>query len=112
MEAANNNSRSPCVIGNVLDVFGDRWTLLLIRDLLFSGKHEYKEFLASPEKIATNILADRLKRLAACGIIDEVSHPSNKSRKLYYLTTRGKDLLPMLVEMIRWGKSIFHVVRK
>ncbi len=105
MEAANNNSRSPCVIGNVLDVFGDRWTLLLIRDLLFSGKHEFKEFLASPEKIATNILADRLKRLTACGIIDEVSHSSNKSRKLYYLTTRGKDLLPMLVEMIRWGEK-------
>jgi DNA-binding HxlR family transcriptional regulator len=105
METTNDNSRSPCVIGNVLDIFGDRWTLLLIRDLLFFGKHEYKEFLGSPEGIATNILADRLKRLAAGGIIADVLHPSNKTRKLYYLTDRGKDLLPLLVEMIRWGEK-------
>lgn len=95
--------RSPCVISNVLDIFGDRWTLLVIRDLFFFGKHEYKEFLNSPESIATNILSQRLKRLKSAGIIDEISHPSNKTRKLYYLTQSGKDLLPILLEMVRWG---------
>ncbi len=98
-------SRSPCVIGNCLDIIGDRWTLLVVRDLMFFGKHEYKEFLASPESIATNILADRLKRLLCAGIINEQLHPENKSRKLYYLTSQGKSLLPMLIEMIKWGEK-------
>ncbi len=97
--------RSPCVFANVLDILGDRWTLLVIRDLLFFGKHEYKEFLSSPESIATNILSDRLKRLTAVGIIAEISHPTNKSRKLYYLTQKGKDLLPILGEIAMWGEK-------
>jgi DNA-binding HxlR family transcriptional regulator len=95
------------VLSNVLDVFGDKWTLLVVRDLFFFNKHEYKEFLNSPEAIATNILSDRLKRLAAWGIIDETIHPDNKSRKLYYLTPKGKELLPVLFEMARWGSKYF-----
>lgn len=114
--------RSPCVFSNVLDILGDRWTLLIVRDLFFFGKHEYKEFLNSPEAIATNILASRLQKLVCAGIIDEMPHPENKSRKLYFLTERGKDLLPMLIEMAKWGEKhltktevmrpLFEVIRR
>lgn len=76
-----------------------------MRDLLFFNKHEYKEFLASPENIATNILADRLKKLLNHGLVGEIVHPDNKSRKLYYLTGKGKDLMPILIEMVRWGAA-------
>lgn len=99
--------RSSCVFSNVLDVLGDRWSLLIVRDLFFFNKHEYKEFLASPEAIATNILSDRLKRLVASGIVDELTHPDNKSRKIYYLTNKGKDLLPILLEIAKWGAEYF-----
>lgn len=100
-----SGSRSPCAISNMLDIFGDKWTLLVVRDLIFHGKHEYKEFLESPEGIATNILSDRLKRLLATGVIAEIRHPQNRSRKLYYLTARGKALLPVLKEMLVWGEQ-------
>ena len=100
---AKDISRSHCPIGNLLDIVGDRWTLLVVRDLMFFGKHEYKEFIASPESIATNILSDRLKRLQIAGVIDEISHPISKTRKLYYLTAQGKALLPILVEMLIWS---------
>lgn len=119
---AESAPRSPCVISNVLDIVGDRWTLLIVRDLIFHGKHEYKEFLASPEAIATNILSDRLKRLVKAGMVNELSYPSNRSRKLYYLTAKGKALMPILIEMISWGdvylpelkemKPLFDRVRK
>jgi DNA-binding HxlR family transcriptional regulator len=98
-------SRSECVICNVLDLFGDKWTLLIIRDLFFYEKHEFKDFLASPEKVATNVLTDRLKRLRAHGIIDEIAHSENRSRKLYFLTRKGKDLYPILSEMAKWGSN-------
>lgn len=114
--------RSPCVFSNVLDIIGDKWTLLIVRDLFFFGKHEYKEFLNSPESIATNILASRLQKLVLAGIIDEIPHPDSKARKLYFLTERGKDLLPMLVEMAKWGEKhlpereimrpLFEVIRR
>ncbi|GEM_PF-105709 len=95
--------RSACPVANALDVVGDRWTLLVIRDLMFMNKHEYHEFVNGPEGIATNILSDRLKRLVCTGLIDSFAHPDHKSKKLYYLTPKGKDLLPLMVEMILWG---------
>lgn len=95
--------RSCCPVSNALDVLGDRWTLLVIRDMLFMNKHEYREFLTAPEGIATNILSDRLKRLVCAGIIDLAKHPSHKNKKLYYLTQQGKDLMPILLELVRWG---------
>jgi len=95
--------RSCCPVANALDVLGDRWTLLVIRDLMFMNKHEYHEFLDGPEGIATNILSDRLKRLVCTGVIDSRPHPAHKNKKLYYLTQPGKDLLPILVELILWG---------
>jgi DNA-binding HxlR family transcriptional regulator len=99
--------RSECVFSNFLDMLGDKWTLLVIRDLLFFRKHEFKEFLASPEAIATNILSDRLKKLLAAGIVAERRHPDNRSRKLYYLTDKGKALLPILLEIAKWGSDYF-----
>ena len=95
--------RSYCPVANALDVLGDRWTLLVIRDLMLMNKHEYREFLGGPEGIATNILSDRLKRLVCTGVIDFKSHPAHKTKKIYYLTQKGKDLLPLIVEMILWG---------
>lgn len=103
----NSEPRSDCVICNVLEVFGDKWTLLIIRDLFLLDKHEFKEFLASPEGIATNMLTDRLKRLLSNEVIAEIPHPENRSRKLYYLTAKGKELFPILVEMARWGAKYF-----
>ena len=98
-------ARSECVICNVLEIFGDKWTFLVIRDLFFFSKHEFKEFLASPESIATNVLTDRLKRLVLAEVIAELPHPQNRSRKLYYLTEKGKDLFPILAEMAKWGSK-------
>lgn len=98
-------TRSECVISNVLEILGDKWTLLVIRDLFFFNKHEFKEFLASPESIATNVLTDRLKRLMHYEIIAEIPHPQTRTRKLYYLTEKGKDLLPILGSMAEWGSK-------
>ncbi len=104
-KTSNPKPRSECVFSNVLELFGDKWTLLVIRDLFFFNKHEFKEFLSSPESIATNILTDRLKRLLANGVIAEQVHPENKSRKLYFLTEKGKALLPILLSMAKWGAA-------
>lgn len=95
--------RSDCPISNALDIFGDKWTLLIVRDLMFKGKQHYVEFLQSEEKIATNILADRLSLLERSGIISKRIDPAHGSRYLYHLSPKGVDMLPMLVEMILWS---------
>ena len=93
--------RSPCPVACTLDLLGDRWTLLVIRDL-FAGKSQYKEFTASPEKIATNILADRLRKLELEKIIEKV--PGKSSAKPgYRLTARGRSLYPVLEAVAAWG---------
>ena len=74
-----------------------------MRDMMFRNLHEYKEFLESPEGIATNILSARLKSLTEDGIINSIPHPTNGTKKLYYLTVKGKTLMPLLIEMILWG---------
>lgn len=95
--------KSRCPIARALDVIGDHWTLLIIRDLMFGGKHEYKEMLASEEGIASNILSDRLKKLEDMQIIASAAHPQSKRRKLYYLTERGKGLIFVMLDIIRWS---------
>ncbi len=95
--------RSDCPISFALDLFGDRWTLLVIRDLAFKGKDSFGDFLASDEGIARNILADRLARLEAEGFIDKRPHPDDLRRSIYSLTERGLSLIPVLVEMILWS---------
>ena len=97
--------RSHCPIAYALDTFGDRWTLLIIRDLIFKGKRRYGEFAEAEEGIATNILADRLARLRNEGIVSVVADPSDSRGKLYSLTEKGLDLAPLLIEMILWSAS-------
>jgi DNA-binding HxlR family transcriptional regulator len=87
----------------VLDIFGDKWTLLVVRDLAFSRKRYFRDFLASSEKIASNILADRLKTLAASGIVSRRADPANARKIIYELTEKGEDLIPAMLELGRWG---------
>ena len=94
--------RSVCPITNTLDVLGDKWTLLVVRDM-FLGKKTYGEFLASPEGIPTNILADRLKRLEQHGIIDRTPYQQSPVRYAYRLTSKGQQLSPVIKEIIKWG---------
>ncbi|MDQ7075499.1 MAG: helix-turn-helix domain-containing protein [Gammaproteobacteria bacterium] len=84
-------------------IFGDRWSLLIIRDLLFMEKQYYGDFLNSTEKISTNILANRLEKLEVDGLITKKVDAKNRSKKIYRLTEKGLDLLPMLLEMIVWS---------
>ena len=95
--------RSRCPVTFALDQLGDKWSLLIVRDLMFHGKKTYGEFLESGEGIATNVLADRLKRLETEGIIEKSRDPENKRRVLYNLTDKGFDLAPLLVEMVLWS---------
>lgn len=94
--------RSPCPIANVLDIVGDKWTLIVVRDLMM-GKHRYGEFQASPESIPTNILAERLKRLEAAGLVKKEFYQDNPPRAEYFLTRKGADLGPILQAMAQWG---------
>jgi DNA-binding HxlR family transcriptional regulator len=96
-------TRSDCPISCSLDVFGDKWSLLIIRDVMLRGKASYSEFLESEEKIATNILANRLSVLEAEGILSKQVSPANRSKFLYSLTPKGIDLLPVVIEIMDWG---------
>lgn len=95
--------KSDCPINFALEIFGDKWTFLIVRDLMFKGKHFYGEFLLSEEGIATNILSDRLSLLEVNGIISKSSDPSHKQKIKYSLTKKGIDLVPLLVEFIVWS---------
>jgi len=96
--------RSACPITNVLDILGDKWTLLVIRDLVL-GKRRYQQFMSSPEKMASNILADRLKRLEAGGLVTRRTYQKNPARYEYLLTKKGKGLEPVLEAIIVWGQK-------
>jgi DNA-binding HxlR family transcriptional regulator len=94
--------RSLCPVSCTLEVVGDRWSLLVVRDLM-RGKRRYAEFLASSEGIPTNILADRLKRLQRAGIIGSRRYSTHPPRVEYALTSKGEDLRPMMRAMVEWG---------
>lgn len=96
-------NRSACPLNASLEAYGDRWTLLIVRDLMFKDKDGYTEFLASEEGIATNVLADRLKHLEAEGIISGRRDPANRRKIVYRLTAKGIDLAPVLTDLIVWG---------
>jgi DNA-binding HxlR family transcriptional regulator len=98
-------SRSACPISSALDIFGDKWSLLIIRDLMFKGKNTYGAFAQSGEKIATNILADRLSLLECAGIITKKQHPESKAKYFYQLTSKGLALMPVLMEIIVWSDT-------
>jgi len=95
--------KSDCPINFALEIFGDKWTFLIVRDLMFKGKHFYGEFLLSEEGIATNILSDRLSLLESNGLISKSIDPSHKQKIIYRLTRKGIDLVPLLVEVIMWS---------
>ncbi|MCI0445450.1 helix-turn-helix transcriptional regulator [bacterium] len=95
--------RSGCPVSFTLDLLGDKWTLLIVRDMIFMGKKYYKEFLESAEGIATNILADRLKRLEEEAIINRYNDSEKQTQFIYELTDKGLDLLPVILQMIVWG---------
>ena len=94
--------RSPCPVTNTLEIIGDKWTMVIIRDLVF-GKKTYSEFQESPEGIPTNILADRLKRLEYCGVVTRRPYQDRPSRYEYVLTEKGKDLKKVLKALKDWG---------
>jgi len=96
--------RSSCPIANILDLVGDKWTLLIVRDLIL-GKIRYGEFAKSPEGIPTNILADRLKRLESAGVIVKTAYCDKPVRYQYELTGKGKDLQPVLEAMEEWANK-------
>lgn len=100
---SSGERRSGCPINIMLEVFGDSWSLLVVRDLLFMGRKTFNEFLNAGEKIATNILSDRLARLESSGIITKQRDPADARRFTYQLTQKGIDLAPVLVEMILWA---------
>ena len=95
--------RSKCPISYTLDIVGDKWSLLIIRDLLLKSKCFYGDFLNSPEGMATNVLADRLKKLKYADIITSKPGKEKKSMVEYALTRKGMNLLPVLLEIIAWG---------
>ncbi len=102
-EKANTVRRSGCPVSIALDVFGDKWSLLIVRDLMVKGFRQYKEFLGSGEGIATNILADRLKKLEAAGIVQAEADESDARKLNYRLTEKGIDLAPVLLELLVWS---------
>jgi DNA-binding HxlR family transcriptional regulator len=95
--------RSGCPVSISLETFGDRWSLLIIRDLMVRGYRTFKEFEQSGERIATNILTDRLRKLQAGGIITTEADPADRRKLNYRLTERGIDLAPVLLELLIWG---------
>lgn len=101
MSSKRHNSN--CSVAFTTDIIGDRWSLLVLRDMMFHGKLRYCEFLESKEKIATNILTNRLSELEARGLIIKSRDPDNYRSNLFHLTKRGVGLAPVLFEMMRWG---------
>jgi DNA-binding HxlR family transcriptional regulator len=99
------NRRSECPITYTLDIFGDKWTMLIIRDLLLYGKDSFSEFLCSDEKIATNILTDRLNVLLQEGFITKHTAPTNKSKFLYRPTEKAIEMIPVLMEITLWAEK-------
>ncbi len=104
-----NQKRSDCPISSSLDVWGDKWTLLIIRDLMEAKTCTYGDFLKSPEGIATNILAARLRDLEENGLILKQEHPDSKAKVLYKLTPKGVDLLPIMIEINLWAEKYFTI---
>jgi len=101
--------RSDCPISNSLEIWGDKWSLLIIRDLMFNKTCTYKDFLNAGEGIATNILSARLASLEENGILKKVDNPGTKTRVYYKLTTKGIELVPVLVEVHLWAEKYFTI---
>ncbi|MFT6266011.1 MAG: DNA-binding HxlR family transcriptional regulator [Oleiphilaceae bacterium] len=103
MTENSKDLRSNCPINFAVETFGDKWALLVIRDLMFKGKQYYSDFLASDERVSTNILADRLQKLEVKGVISKSVDPEKASKYIYSLTKKGQALLPAMIEMTAWS---------
>lgn len=100
---ADRSRRSDCAVAGTLDVLGDRWSLLIVRDLLFTEPLRYADLAASPEAIPTNTLADRLRRLEEAGVVTRTRYTDHPPRHSYRLTDRGRALGPVLDALATWG---------
>lgn len=95
--------RSGCPVNLSLEIFGDRWTLLVLRDIIFTGARHFRELLGGPERISSNMLADRLATLVEHGLLTRAGDPSHKQKVTYSLTERAIELVPVLVQLSDWG---------
>lgn len=95
--------RSTCPISSALDLLGDKWSLLVMRDVMLRNKSHYRDFLASEERIATNILADRLARLEASGLLERNGEDRHSGKQTLHPTEKGKDLIPVLLQVMLWS---------
>jgi DNA-binding HxlR family transcriptional regulator len=112
-EAMSDEHRSGCPINLTLEVVGDKWSLLIIRDMIFGNRRHFRELLLkSEEGIASNILADRMKRLVDQGIVTRRDDPSHKQKAIYSLTEQGIELLPILAQMAGWGRKYLPVTEE
>jgi len=109
MTDTESKFRSHCPISLALDVIGDRWSLLIVRDLMFAGKRYYRELLRSDEGISSNILAERLARLVDVGVLSRTGDPTHKQKAIYSLTPMGIDLLPLVAQLGIWGRKYLPV---
>jgi DNA-binding HxlR family transcriptional regulator len=100
-----NEPRSECPINLTLEILGDKWSLLILRDMIFSGKRHFRDLLRSQEGIASNILADRLKRLVAQGLLTKADDPSHKQKAIYSLTPMAIELVPVFALIGAWGRK-------
>jgi DNA-binding HxlR family transcriptional regulator len=108
-----SEQRSGCPINLSLEVLGDKWSLIVIRDMIFGNRRHFRELLTkSEEGIASNILADRLKRLVAQGIVTKAGDPTHKQKSIYSLTEQGIELLPILAHMAAWGRKYLPVTEE
>jgi DNA-binding HxlR family transcriptional regulator len=102
-QTTSHGRRSGCPISIALETLGDAWSLLIVRDLMFKDRRSYNEFLQGGEGIASNILADRLRKLEAAGIVEKQHDPADARRFIYRLSAKGIDLAPVLVELVVWS---------
>lgn len=109
----SEDQRSGCPINLTLEVVGDKWSLLIIRDMIFGNRRHFRELLTrSEEGIASNILADRLKRLVEQGIVSKADDPTHKQKSIYSLTEKGIELLPILAQISVWGRKYLPVTEE
>jgi DNA-binding HxlR family transcriptional regulator len=109
----SDEHRSGCPINLTLEVLGDKWSLVIIRDIIFGNRRHFRELLTNSEEgIASNILADRLKSLVAEGIVTKADDPSHKQKSIYSLTEKGIELLPVLAQMSAWGLKYLPVTEE
>ena len=103
MAMTKNDFRSTCSIARTLDIVGDKWTLLVVRDLMWHGKHTFGALQESKERVPTNLLSERLKRLEEWGLVRREPYQQKPVRYAYHLTDKGKSLEPLLLQIMAWG---------